>query len=335
MPDPSAPPQPQPLHPKRHSRFWLWAPYVAVLVALVGWSGVWLAMSLRLQSELADRAKAWRAQGGAASWSAIKVDGWPFRLDLTLTGVQLGEPSGWAMAAPSLKAESLPYMPDRWIVVAPDGLTLTRPAKGPLTVSGRAIRASVSGLGTAEPRLSFEGLDLAMAPGPGAQPPAFVAADRVEAHLQPGPDDQAALLIRIDNAKLAPVANLARLSTTLDLTWDARLSHLSAFKGRDWPSAARAWSTAGGAMTVASAKVGLGSLALEGAGGPLTVGGDGRLSGTLPLSVTKGGGLNLGGLRLGGVNIGGLSFSGSMPLKFEGGQAALGAFPVGQALKVY
>ena len=330
MPEPSAFPQ-----PKRRSRFWLWAPYVAVLVALIAWSGVWFAMTLRLRAELTDRAKALRAQGYAASWSAVEIAGWPFRLDVTLTQAVFGEPSGWAVAAPLVKAESMPYAPDHWILVAPQGLTLTRPGKGPLAVAGRAIRASAGGLGSAEPRFSFEGLDLSLSPGPGGQPAAFAAADRVELHLQPGPDDQAALLIRIEDAKLAPATPLARLATTLNLTWDSRLSHLSALKGRDWPSAVRAWTASGGAMTVAQGKIGLGGLVLEGSGGPLTVGDDGRLRGSVPLTVSKGGGLDVGGVRLGGIKIGGLSFSGAMPLRFEDGQAALGAFPVGPALKVY
>ncbi|MDB5459936.1 MAG: hypothetical protein JWO72_1677 [Caulobacteraceae bacterium] len=330
MPEPSASPQ-----PKRHRRFWLWAPYVAVLAALVAWSGVWLAMSLRTQSELNDRAKALRARGYAASWSGMKVDGWPFRLDLTLTQPRFGEPSGWAVAAPVLKGESMPYTPGRWILVAPEGLTLTRPGKGPLAVAGRAIRASVGGLDTPQPRFSFEGLDLSLSPAPGGQPTAFSAADRLEMHLQPGPDDQAALLVRVEDAKLEPSTNLARLATTLDLTWDSRLSHLSALRGRDWPSAVQAWTAAGGAMTMANAKIALGGLALEGAGGSLTVGPDGRLRGAAPMTVRKGGGLNLGGLHLGGVTVGGLSFSGPMPLKFEDGRVWFGAFPIGPALKVY
>ena len=287
MPEPSASPQ-----PARPRRFWLWAPYVVVLAALIAWTVVWWAMSLRLQSELDAQAKNLRAHGYAASWTDLKVDGWPFRMDLTLTQPRFGEPSGWAVAAPMLKGETAPYAPDHWIFAAPQGLTLTRPGKGPLTVSGRAIRASVGGLGSPRPRFSFEALDLALSPAPGGQPAAFSSADRLELHLQPGPDDQAALLIRIEDAKLAPSANLARIAPTLDLTWDSRLSHLSALHGKDWPAAVQAWTAAGGAMSVAAAKLSLGGLSLEGSGGTLTVGDDGRLRGVASLTVAKGGGLN-------------------------------------------
>ena len=88
-------------------------------------------------------------------------------------------------------------------------------------------------------------------------------------------------------------------------------------------------------MSVADATLKLGGLTLQGAGGALTVGPDGRLRGSTPLSVGKGGGINLGGLHIGGLSVGGLSFSGSMPLTFEDGRARFGAFPVGAALRVY
>jgi hypothetical protein len=330
MPDPSAVPQ-----PKRHRRFWLWAPYALVLAALIAWTGVWWTMDLRLQSELSAQAKALRGKGYQASWSALKIDGWPFRLDLTLEDPKLIEPSGWGVSAPILKGETTPYGADHWIFVADQGLTLTRPAKGPLAVAGRAIRASIGAFGSPRPRFSFEGLDLILSPAPGGQPAPLSSASRLELHLQPGPDDQGALLIRIENGKLSRFANLARLAPTLDLTWDARLSHLSALRGPTWPAAVQSWTAARGVMTVADAKIALGGLSLQGAGGMLTVGPDGRLSGTTPLSVGKGGGFTIGGLRLGGLKIGGLSFSGSMPLTFQDGRAALGAFPIGAALKVY
>ena len=320
---------------KRPSRFWLWAPYAAVLIALIAWTGVWWTQNLKLRRTLTDQAAHWKSQGYTAAWDGLTVDGWPFRMHLTLTGVKLGEASGWALAAPSLEAVSLPYAPDVWGIAAPQGLTLTRPGKGALTISGQSIRASIGGIGTAAPRYSFEGLSLSLTPAPGAKPPAFSTADRFELHMQPGPDDQAALLIKLENARLDPGANLTHLAPAMDLEWDSRLTHLSALKGRDWPSAVRAWTAAGGSVTVADASLGLNHLGLQGSGGPLTVGDDGRLRGTVGLSVTKGGGLNVGGLRLGGISIGGLRFSGPMPLRFDVDGAGLGAFPIGPAFVIY
>ncbi len=102
MPDPSAPPQPQ-----RPRRFWLWAPYAALLVALLAWTGVWWVESLRLQAALGDQAARLRSRGYTAAWSSAKVDGWPFRLRLTLTAPSLGESSGWGLSAPRIQAPDM------------------------------------------------------------------------------------------------------------------------------------------------------------------------------------------------------------------------------------
>jgi hypothetical protein len=335
MPDASIPPQPQPHTAKRHSRRWLVVPYALVLAGLIAWSGAWWMTKLRIERTLDDQAAALRARGYQAGWSAMTVDGWPFSLKLTLEQPRIVDPSGWGLSAPAIKGDAGAYDPGHWIFAAPQGLIWTRPEKGPVAVAGRAIRASVSGLGGPQPRLSFEGLDLTLTALPGAQPATFSTIDRLELHLQPGPEDQAALLVKVEKGKLDLGSSLARISPALDLTWDSRLSHLSAFRGPDWTSAVKTWTASGGLMTVAGAKLGLGALELNGAGGTLTVGPDGRLRGQAALAVGKGGGFTLGAIHIGGLNIGGLHFSGAMPLRFEDGQASMGIFPLGRALRVY
>jgi hypothetical protein len=332
MPDPTPRPQPPP-QPARPRRFWLWAPYALVLIALIAWSGVWWAMRAQLQSSLTRNAAVLRAHGYDASWSGLDITGWPFRLDVTLTAPRIAEPSGWVLAAPRLVGEGLPYAPDHWIFVAPDGLALTRPGKGVLGVTGQAIRASIGGLGSPRPRLSFEGLKLVLTPAKGAAPAPFAAADRLELHLQPGPDDQAALLIRLDGASLTPASALARLAPrgAFGLVWDSRLSRLSALNGRSWPAALQAWAATGGVMSLVDIDITLGRVGLHGASGALTVGPDGRLRGAVPLTLgvgrndAQGEGLS---------SLGALLLAGPVDLSFEGGRAALGPISLGRALKV-
>lgn len=323
MPEPVSPPQ-----PKRPRRFWLFAPYAAVLIALIAWTGVWWAEKTALEKALAGQAAALIARGYAASFTVAGIDGWPFRLRLTLLAPRFGEPSGWSVSASRLEAVAAAYDPGRWTLVAPDGLVLTRPGKGPLNVSGRAIRASAGGLTSDARRFSFEGLDLSLAPAPGGQPAAFTTAGRIEAHLQPGPDDQAALLIRIEDAALRPASALGRLAPgqAFGLMWDSRLSHLSALHGQSWPAAVQAWVQAGGAMTVVDGKISLGDLVLQGSGGPLVADADGRLSGDLPLRVQGG--------EASGLAAAAPVLTGPVDLTFQGGRAAIGPFPVGPALKV-
>ena len=62
MPEPSAPPQPQTPR-KRPSRFWLFAPYVALLIVALAWSAYWWAASARLQHVVEKCAAGMQKQG--------------------------------------------------------------------------------------------------------------------------------------------------------------------------------------------------------------------------------------------------------------------------------
>lgn len=327
MPDPSVTLQAR-LEPERKPRrFWLFAPYVALLVAILAWSGVWWMEKLRVEHEITGKAAELEKQGYTARWQSLKIDGWPFRLHITLTQPEAGDSAGWTVTAPQLVVQAMAYAPDTWVLAAPDGLTLARPGKGALAVSGQAIRASVGGLNSDRPRFSFEGDDLRLAPAEGAQPAAFSAIDKLELHMQPGPDDQAALLVSVDGGALRPEAGIAKLASgkPFDLSWDARLTKLSAFKGSNWPGALQAWRNAGGQMTVAEAELGLGGLKLKGQGGPIMVDTDGRLSGQIALKVDTG---------VGQALMSALGLLGPVELSFTDGRAAIGRVPVGAALKI-
>jgi hypothetical protein len=297
-----------------------------LLIAVLAWSGVWWVEKLKVEHAITGQAAELEKQGYTARWQTLKVGGWPFRLHVTLTGPQAGDTAGWRMTAPRVVAQAMAYAPDTWVIAAPEGLTLTRPGKGALNVSGKMIRASIGGIKSGRPRFSFEGDGLMLAPGAGAQASSFTAIDKLELHLQPGPDDQAALLVRVDGGMLRPDAGLARLASgkPLQLVWDARLTKLSALRGSNWPGALQAWRNAGGQMTVADAELGIGGQKLKGDGGPLTVDTDGRLSGQLALKVEG----------LGQALMSALGLSGPVQLSFRNGSAAIGPVSVGQALKI-
>jgi hypothetical protein len=325
MPKPSPPPQPK----RPPSRIWLFGPYVAVGVAAIAWSGVWLAERAQVLKALDDAKASLAAQGAAAGWTQASLDGWPFRLHLTLTAPHLADPSGWALDAPTLDAVALAYQPGHWGLDTPQGLTLTRPGKGPLQITGRAIRASAAALGSDRPRFAFEGDDLVFTPGAGAQPGPLGSVAKLELDLQPGPSDQAALFVGLDGAKLRRDLPLAVLDgdKPMSLKWDARVTHVSALKGPTWPARLQAWTTAGGAMTVAQGQFAFSGVSLAGAGGPLTVGPDGRLSGALPLKLDPGPNANKALVK-------GLDLLGPVTLSFKDGRAAIGGLPLGPAFKV-
>jgi len=332
MPDPSAPPQPQspPLStPKKHRRFWLFAPYVVLLLAVLVWTGFWWVESARVQRKVSDGAKALQMQGYVAQWSSLKVDGYPFRLHLVLIGPKLADSAGWGLSATRLEAVALAYAPDTWGFSAPQGLIFSRPGQGEASVSGKAIRASLGGLGSPAPRFSFEGDALTLAPAQGAMAPSFASIDKLELHLQPGPNDQAALLVRLDGGVLRPETGLAKMAAgkPFSLVWDSRLTRRGALRGSNWPGALQAWRNAGGSMTVADARLGLGGLTLKGQGGPLSIDPDGRLKGELPLRLDAGQGANTPLLTA-------LGLLGPVPLRFQDGRASIGPMPVGAALKI-
>jgi hypothetical protein len=323
MPDPSAPPQPH----KKPNRFWLFAPYVALLVAIIAWSGVWWVEQMRVKHAIVQKAAELEKQGYVARWSDMKIDGWPFRLHVTLTQPKAGDTAGWGLTAPKLVIQAMAYAPGAWVIAAPDGLTLTRPGKGALNISGKRIRASVAALNTDQPRFAFEGDALALAAAQGAQPAAFSAIDKLELDMQPGPDDQAAFFVRIDGGALRPDVGIAKLASgkPFNLVWDARLTKRSALAGSNWPGALQAWRNAGGSVTVAKAELGLGGLKLKGQGGPLAVDTDGRLSGQIALKLDTGVGQGL---------MSALGLLGPVQLSFKDGRAAIGPAQVGAALKI-
>jgi hypothetical protein len=313
----------------RPRRFWLFAPYAALLIAVLAWSAYWWAASGRVQRKVEDQAKALQVQGYVAQWSSIKVDGYPFRLRLVLIGPRLADSAGWGLSATRLQAQAMAYAPDTWVLAAPEGLIFSRPGKGDVSVSGKALRGSIGGVGSAQPRFSFEGDNLTFAPAEGASPPSFASIDKLELHLQPGPDDQAALLIRLDGGVVRPEAGIAKLASgkPFSLVWDARLTRRSALRGSNWPGALQAWRNAGGSLTVADAALGIGGLAFKGQGGPLSVDPDGRLKGELPLKLGAGQAPNQALLQA-------LGLLGPVPLSFKDGHASIGPIPVGAALKI-
>ncbi|HEY4028907.1 MAG TPA: DUF2125 domain-containing protein [Caulobacteraceae bacterium] len=331
MPDASASPQPQsPTIPlKRPSRIWLFGPYLVLLVAVLLWSGFWMIEKWRLERELPKQAEALQKQGYVAQWSSLKVGGYPFRLRVTLIGPRLADSSGWGLAATRLEAQAMAYAPDTWVLAAPQGLIVSRPGAGEVSVSGKAIRASAAALGSAQPRLAFEGDALSLAAAQGATPPAFASIGRLELDLQPGPNDQAAFYVRLDDGVLTPGAGIARMASgkPFSLLWDARLTRLSMLRGSNWPGALQTWRNAGGSLSVANASIGIGGLTLKGQGGPLSVDPDGRLKGELPLKLDTGQGSN-------NALMGALGLLGPVPLRFQDGRASIGPIPVGAALKI-
>ena len=271
---------------KRPKRRWLFIPYAVVVIAVFVWSIGWL--EIRNQVALAmDRASVTaRAHGMALNWKSRTIGGYPFRVEVAVTGFSAAEPSGWSLSAPSLKAIANAYDLNHWVIAAENGATLTRPNAGATHITGRAIRASWVGKGDAAPRVVIEGLGLTFAADPGAKPFPLVSADHAEIFTRAEPDGRMDAGLTLEGAQPRPSGPGAP-SLLADLTanrpfaliWQGIVSHPEAFHGPSAPLAARAWANAGGTFTTVRAGASSGPRGFGVRPGVLGLSADGRLRG--------------------------------------------------------
>jgi len=284
VPDPSA--------PRKPSRIRLYLALGLFLLLVVGWTGVWIwargEARVRMDAAVATLKRA----GYEVSWKERGIGGYPFRLNVTLTEAHVRDRSGWALDAPQLEAQAFMHAPTVWVVAAPQGLTFTRPVGGPVQVSGKLIRASLSHLTNTPPNISFEGVGLAFQPAAGAQPFGLQAAERVEFHLRQAPSevgDEAGVWLSVKNGKARLSGLLGRIAgeKPISIEWDGRMSKISAFRGADWPDAVRNWVAAGGRMDVKRGGLTAGDALVGVNSGNLGVGSDGRATGVLDVSLRQ------------------------------------------------
>ena len=262
----------------------------------------------------------------------------------------LQAPSGWAAEAPGLKAEAYLHDLGHWVIVAPEGLTVTRPKGGTLAVRGQALRASIAGVNRAPWRITIEGSKLAFTPGPGALPFSFATMDSLTLGLRPAPDGGAdgEAGLQITGGKAAPQTVLWRLANDRPVaaTLDARVVKPAAFKGKSWAEAVRAWTDGGGQVQLLKAEMQGGVTSLWAKSGTLSVGSDGRVSGSAPLELRQGvqGLTALAGAPLdetaarSAAAVAAARDSGgtaSLNLVFQAGVVTLGPVQIGPSPKIY
>jgi hypothetical protein len=307
------------------SRLGLYGPFIAVAMALAAWSGGWWWMKAKAEQVLDTVAAQRGAAGGSFVWRTRRIYGYPFRLDMDLTGLAWREPTGWALAAPTLKAEASVFTPDHWVAFAPDGAILGRPVGGAV------------------------GLGLAFVPAPGAAP--FFLNDAAELHLhtRAGPADQGGFFFELARATPAPQSALGVLAAgkTVTLTADGLYSRSGELAGSSWARAIDAWATAGGRLQVRRLRLIAGDATLEAQGVGLSADGEGRLQGALDATLSHGdrmlsalvanGSLDPGAARIAAAvlqaaHIGAFDLA---TLTFQAGRTTIGPVALGAAPKVY
>lgn len=267
----------------------LFTPFILAALIAGGWSYGWFWLRGQAEQRMDAASADFKARGYDLSWRERTFSGFPFRMNVDLADARVAEPTGWAIRAPLLKGEAEIYDLTHWVLVAPQGVVLTRPEAGDVTIAGQALRASISHVREHPPRVSVEGAGLSFTPAPGAKPFQLVSADRMQLHLRAGPDDQGAIFFKADGAKTAFTGLLGRLAQdkTASMILETRLSHVSYLRGRDWEAAVKDWSAAGGQITFQQSQILAGDAEGKARSGVLSVDPGGRLTGALEVAIKE------------------------------------------------
>ncbi len=335
--------------PRKYNRWFLYSVWIAFALALVGWSGAWIVLRSQSLAKIDSAAQSARDAGWRVEWQGRHLVGFPFRLELVLDALTLNDPSGWGIETAQLRAEAYAYSPGRAIAYAPNGLTLLRPGKPPMTIGGTALRAGINTTGAGVPNLSVQGQSLTFTNPTGATPPAFTRASKLGIFMRPGPQDQGELVFQLDGAVADPTLWLGRASQgkPVNAVFDGAFNKASAFQGRNWAQMVRAWTAARGQIAVRKVQLTAGDAALNAANGMLSVGDDGRLRGTLNAELTQGpralaalGGEDISPTAAAAAATVAKARQGDTPLAraaitFEAGQTTLGPVALGLAPRVF
>lgn len=300
----------EPARPRKPQRLGLYIPWSLAVALAVGWSLAWLWLMGETEQRMDASAAALRVDGWRVSWASRHVGGYPFRLDVDLTGLTIADPSGWAIAAPALKTEAYAFAPTHWVFFLPSGLVFNRPRDGAVTVTARVLRGSAAGWDRSPPRLALEGDDLTFTPGPDAAPVLLTSARSLQFYTRPGPDDQGAAYLEFDGGAAAPANWLGKLADggPVGLKTDVIFGHVSAFRGPGWREALTAWAHGGGAVSIGHFALTAGSQNFSSTSGAFAIADDGR--------------------PIGQMAVAGESFGSGVTLQLKAGGAWLGPIQV-------
>src|SRR5690606_23757671 len=157
-------------------------------------------------SRLAAGAESLTSNGWTIEYARPSITGWPFRARVSIPHATVAAPSGHGFSAPELGAEANAWNPGRWVVAAPDGLTLDRADKGKVGIRARAVRLSVSHLRARFPDLRVQAVEPVFTPHLDADPFPIASAERIELYTRPHPGeagegDEMDVLFRLIDAR--------------------------------------------------------------------------------------------------------------------------------------
>lgn len=282
-------PEPAPAR-KKPRRIWLYLPFILLVLLAAAYSAFWVASSTQLAAAVDSRAATLRQSGYVVELSERRSSGFPFRLKLRYGEARVAAPSGWAATIPGLEAEAYLHNLRHWVLVAPGGMTFTRPEGGPVRIAGEGLRASVVQTGQGPWRIVAQANKASFTPSPGARPFSLASADLVEIYLRPSDvEGQGMFLVRVENGKAQAGSLVGRIAGdgVVAASIEGRISRTADFKGATWADAVRAWSRAGGVLESVQGTMAAGTFSAKAQDGTLGIGSDGRLVGAIPLELRQ------------------------------------------------
>ena len=342
--------------PYRHPRRGIAIPFLLVGVVLAVWTGWWFYLVQQIEARLESQVVALRQDGWTITHAGVATTGWPFRARVEIPHASILAPSGHGVAAPKFVAEANAWNPDHWVVIAPDGLTLSRADKGKVGVRGDGLRFSVSHLRERFPDLRVELIRPVFTPHPDAEPFPIASAERVQLETRPhkaeGQADADAMdvlfnLVDARGRRGGPVEG-ATQEGRLTLALEGTIQQASRLKGPDAAGIFSNWTRSGGRFTAVRGELTAGESRALLSSDALSADADGRLTGQIALTAEKPGPVMSGMAQApsGAVNRAGAvgaaaatAVNGDRPveltLQFREGRTWLGVFPLAPAPKLF
>lgn len=292
---------------RRHSRFWLYLPFVLLVLLAIGWSGFWFYVRERV-AETIDTAVAREVQRGR-TWTCNDrtIGGFPFRVEircgsLALTSTRWGE-AVRVETGPALAVGQI-YSPG--LVIA----QIASPLRATLT-EGRSLDLTWTRLEASLAHRSPERLALVAAEPsatlttPGGPAQSWRAA-AFEAHLRrnptrPAPEQVVDIALAAKGTVLPEIDALLGTSEPGDVDLQASLSQAEAFRLGFNPDALESWRNAGGQIELTRLLSTKGTARIE-ASGQLLLDQTHRPAGQIQAGVA--GIEQVGGVRVGALTAG-------------------------------
>ena len=279
----------------RHSRRGLAVPLVIVGLLLAAWTGWWFYLTDQVETRLTAQVEVLRQDGWTITHAPVTTTGWPFRTRVSIPQANILAPSGHGVAAPELVAEASAWNPDHWVVVAPDGLTLTRADKGRIAIGGGGLRFSISHLRDRFPDLRAEMIRPTFTALEGAEPFPIASAERIQLETRPhltdgeAATDELDVLFRLIDARGRPGGPVegATRQGMLSADIEGTIVGASRLTGMDSAGVFSAWTAAGGRFTAVRGRLKAGDSTALISGDTLAAGPDGRLQGSLALTAER------------------------------------------------